>query len=43
VLAETPACPDLAGLRAIFISCTLKHSPELSHTAGLMTMSAAAG
>ncbi len=33
--------PDVAGLRAMFINCTLKPSPELSHTAGLMAVSAA--
>lgn len=29
-----------AGLRAAFVNCTLKRSPELSHTAGLMAVSA---
>lgn len=28
------------GLRAAFVNCTLKRSPELSHTAGLMDVSA---
>ncbi|MCA1783488.1 MAG: flavodoxin family protein [Dermatophilaceae bacterium] len=28
------------GLRAVFVNCTLKPSPELSHTAGLMEVSA---
>jgi multimeric flavodoxin WrbA len=30
---------DFSGLKAIFINCTLKKSPETSHTAGLMDMS----
>ncbi|MHA7275778.1 flavodoxin family protein [Arthrobacter sp. Hz1] len=29
-----------AGLRAIFLNCTLKRSPELSHTSGLIRVSA---
>jgi multimeric flavodoxin WrbA len=33
--------PDVAGLRALFVNCTLKPSPELSNTAGLMAVSAA--
>jgi multimeric flavodoxin WrbA len=32
---------DFSGLRAMFINCTLKKSPELSHTQGLVDMSAA--
>src|SRR5664279_285513 len=32
---------DFNGLRAIFINCTLKRSPELSHTEGLIDASAA--
>ena len=32
---------DVAGLRALFVNCTLKPSPEFSHTAGLMAVSAA--
>ena len=33
--------PDYSGLRALFINCTLKRSPELSHTEGLIDASAA--
>ena len=32
---------DFSGLRAMFINCTLKRSPELSHTQGLVDVSAA--
>lgn len=32
---------DFTGLRAIFINCTLKRSPETSHTQGLVDASAA--
>ena len=32
---------DFTGLRAMFINCTLKRSPELSHTQGLVDASAA--
>ncbi len=32
---------DFSGLRAMYINCTLKKSPELSHTAGLIDASAA--
>jgi len=32
---------DFSDLRAVFINCTLKPSPELSHTAGLMAVSTA--
>ena len=32
---------DLSDLRAIYINCTLKKSPELSHTEGLMELSMA--
>lgn len=31
---------DFTGLRAIFFNCTLKRSPELSHTSGLIDLSA---
>jgi multimeric flavodoxin WrbA len=31
---------DFSGLRAMYINCTLKKSPELSHTAGLIEPSA---
>ncbi len=37
--ASPPA--DYADLRAIFLNCTLKRSPELSHTAGLIDISKA--
>ncbi len=30
---------DFSDLRAVFINCTLKRTPELSHTAGMMEMS----
>jgi len=30
---------DFSGLRALFINCTLKKSPEVSHTNGLIAMS----
>ncbi len=32
---------DFSGLRAMFINCTLKRSPEVSHTEGLVDASAA--
>jgi multimeric flavodoxin WrbA len=32
--------PDFAGLRATFINCTLKRSPDKSHTEGLVEVSA---
>lgn len=32
---------DFSGLKALFINCTLKKSPALSHTQGLMNMSRA--
>jgi len=32
---------DYSDLRAVFLNCTLKRSPELSHTQGLMDMSIA--
>lgn len=31
---------DFSGLKTVFINCTLKRSPELSHTQGLMNLSA---
>ena len=31
---------DFTGLKAVFLNCTLKPSPELSHTEGLMNISA---
>ena len=30
---------DFSDLRAIFVNCTLKRSPELSHTQGLVDIS----
>ena len=30
---------DFSGLRAVFLNCTLKRSPELSHTEGLIDIS----
>ena len=30
---------DFSDLKAVFINCTLKKSPELSHTEGLMNIS----
>ncbi|BDZ55112.1 flavodoxin family protein [Agromyces marinus] len=33
--------PDFSGLRAVFVNCTLKRSPEVSHTQGLMDASIA--
>lgn len=38
-MPDTPAAPDVAGLRALFLSCTLKRSPEVSHTEGLAARS----
>lgn len=32
---------DFSGLRALFLNCTLKRTPELSHTQGLIDVSAA--
>ena len=32
---------DVSGLRAMFVNCTLKRSPEVSHTEGLVAASAA--
>jgi multimeric flavodoxin WrbA len=32
---------DFSGLRALFLNCTLKRSPELSHTAGLIDIASA--
>ena len=32
---------DFGGLRAMFLNCTLKRSPEPSHTQGLVDVSAA--
>ncbi|MGD8572539.1 MAG: flavodoxin family protein, partial [Gammaproteobacteria bacterium] len=30
---------DFSGLRALFLNCTLKPSPQLSHTEGLVDIS----
>ena len=38
-IAESPK--DYSDLRAIFLNCTLKKSPERSHTQGLIDMSKA--
>jgi len=32
----TSSTPDFSDLRAVYVNCTLKKSPELSHTQGLM-------
>ena len=32
---------DFSGLRALFVNCTLKPSPEVSNTQGLIDLSAA--
>ena len=32
---------DFSGLRAVYVNCTLKPSPERSHTQGLIDLSAA--
>ena len=34
------AAPDFSGMRALFINCTLKRSPEVSNTQGLIDASA---
>lgn len=36
-----PAKQDFSDLKAVFFSCTLKRSPEISHTEGLMEVSRA--
>jgi multimeric flavodoxin WrbA len=38
---SSPAPYDFTGLRATFVNCTLKRSPELSHTGGLVDISSA--
>lgn len=35
----TMSQPDFSSLKAVFVNCTLKKSPELSHTDGLMQLS----
>jgi multimeric flavodoxin WrbA len=37
---EQPADHDFTGLRAVFVNCTLKRSPEVSNTQGLVDASA---
>jgi multimeric flavodoxin WrbA len=37
--APDPLPWDFSGLRALFLNCTLKRSPELSHTEGLIRIS----
>src|SRR6187549_1274396 len=38
--SDTPAAaPDFTGLRALFINCTLKRSPEVSNTQALVDAS----
>lgn len=37
----SPSALGFAGLRAVFVNCTLKRSPEQSHTQGLADMSSA--
>ena len=39
--SDTQPAPDFSALKAVFINCTLKRSPEPSHTDGLVTKSAA--
>jgi multimeric flavodoxin WrbA len=39
VTVEVEAAPDVGDLRALFLSCTLKRSPERSHTEGLAARS----
>lgn len=38
-MSETEAKWDFSDLKAVSLNCTLKRSPELSHTAGLMNVS----
>jgi len=40
-MSDSDLAWDFAGLRAMFINCTLKRSPEPSHTEGLVEASAA--
>jgi multimeric flavodoxin WrbA len=40
VRMEEEVVADFDGLRALFVNCTLKRSPELSHTQGLLDASA---
>ena len=38
-LESEPRRWDFSDLKALFLNCTLKRSPELSHTEGLVTIS----
>ncbi|MBA2638968.1 MAG: flavodoxin family protein [Nocardioidaceae bacterium] len=38
--ASADVTPDFSGLTALFLNCTLKPSPQLSHTQGLIDLSA---
>ena len=38
---SAPRSSSFADLRALFINCTLKRSPDLSHTQGLIDISVA--
>jgi multimeric flavodoxin WrbA len=40
-MSDSDTAQDFTGLRAMFINCTLKRSPEPSHTEGLVDASAA--
>ena len=40
-MSDSAAAHDFTGLRAMFVNCTLKRSPELSHTQGLVDISTA--
>ena len=41
VTVDIEPAPDLSDLRAVFLNCTLKRSPERSHTEGLVARSMA--
>src|ERR671917_2905146 len=41
VLESEPVPWNFSDLRALFLNCTLKRSPELSHTEGLVNLSRA--
>ena len=41
ILESVPIPWDFSDLRALFLNCTLKRSPELSHTEGLIRISRA--
>lgn len=40
-MTTPPAAPDFTGLKAMYINCTLKRSPEVSNTQGLVDRSVA--